>query len=398
MLNNRYFGGYGGCYVPQILIPALCELEQAYLACKEDPTFQQKLDYLLKNYAGRPTPLYLTQHLINRQHVKLYFKREDLVHGGAHKTNQVLAQGLIAKLLNKKRFIAETGAGQHGVATAMIGALLGLETVIYMGAKDVARQAMNVVRMRLFGATVIPVESGSQTLKDAVSEALRDWSASYDMTHYCLGSVVGPHPYPTMVRDFQTVIGRETREQILSAEGRLPDMAIACVGGGSNAIGLFHPFIHDLGVQLIGVEAAGRGLDTPYHASAMQRGKTGIFHGTKSLFLQTAEHQIQPPHSISAGLDYPGVGPEHSHLQSIQRAQYVSVTDPEAVNAYQLCAKLEGILPALESAHAIAYALKMSEQIQPSSDSTVIVVNISGRGDKDLETVLAYINRENHES
>ncbi len=388
MLENRYFGEYGGCFVPQLLMPALEALEKAYLQFKTDTVFNQKLNQLLKDFAGRPTPLYLTQNLIKHTNCKLYLKREDLVHGGAHKTNQVLAQGLIAKSLNKIRLIAETGAGQHGVATAMIGALLGLETVIYMGAKDVVRQASNVARMRLYGAQVIPVQTGSQSLKDAVSEALRDWASSFHDTHYCLGSVVGPHPYPTMVRDFQKIIGEETKRQMLEKEGRLPDIAIACVGGGSNAIGMFYPFIEDTNVRLIGVEAAGKGLYSEQHASALQKGRTGIFHGTKSIFLQNEQAQIQAAHSISAGLDYPGVGPEHAYLNTIKRAEYTTITDKEAVSAYQQCARLEGIIPALESAHALAYALKIIHT--ESTDNKIIVVNLSGRGDKDIESVQNY--------
>lgn len=388
MLENRYFGEYGGCFVPQLLMPALEALEKAYLQFKNDTVFNEKLNQLLKDFAGRPTPLYLTQNLTKHTNCKLYLKREDLVHGGAHKTNQVLAQGLIAKSLNKKRLIAETGAGQHGVATAMIGALLGLETVIYMGAKDVVRQASNVARMRLYGAQVIPVQTGSQSLKDAVSEALRDWASSFHDTHYCLGSVVGPHPYPTMVRDFQKIIGEETKRQMLEKEGRLPDIAIACVGGGSNAIGMFYPFIEDTSVRLIGVEAAGKGLYSKQHASALQKGRTGIFHGTKSIFLQNEQAQIQAAHSISAGLDYPGVGPEHAYLNAIKRAEYTTITDKEAVSAYQQCARLEGIIPALESAHALAYALKIIHT--ESTDNKIIVVNLSGRGDKDIDSVQNY--------
>lgn len=388
MLENRYFGEYGGCFVPQLLMPALEALEKAYLQFKNDTVFNEKLNQLLKDFAGRPTPLYLTQNLTKHTNCKLYLKREDLVHGGAHKTNQVLAQGLIAKSLNKKRLIAETGAGQHGVATAMIGALLGLETVIYMGAKDVVRQASNVARMRLYGAQVIPVQTGSQSLKDAVSEALRDWASSFHDTHYCLGSVVGPHPYPTMVRDFQKIIGEETKRQMLEKEGRLPDIAIACVGGGSNAIGMFYPFIEDTNVRLIGVEAAGKGLYSEQHASALQKGRTGIFHGTKSMFLQNEQAQIQAAHSISAGLDYPGVGPEHAYLNAIKRAEYTTITDKEAVSAYQQCARLEGIIPALESAHALAYALKIIHT--ESTDNKIIVVNLSGRGDKDIDSVQNY--------
>ncbi|MCS5708175.1 tryptophan synthase subunit beta [Candidatus Berkiella cookevillensis] len=388
MLENRYFGEYGGCFVPQLLMPALEALEKAYLHFKNDAVFNENLNQLLSDFAGRPTPLYLSQNLVKNTNCKLYLKREDLVHGGAHKTNQVLAQGLIAKSLNKTRLIAETGAGQHGVATAMIGALLGLETTIYMGAKDVARQASNVARMRLYGAQVVPVQSGSQSLKDAVSEALRDWASSFHDTHYCLGSVVGPHPYPTMVRDFQKIIGEETKRQMLAKEGRLPDIVIACVGGGSNAIGMFYPFIEDTSVRLIGVEAAGKGLHSAQHASALQKGRTGIFHGTKSMFLQNEQAQIHAAHSISAGLDYPGVGPEHAYLNAIKRAEYTTITDKEAVSAYQQCARFEGIMPALESAHALAYALKIINT-EPT-DNKIIVVNLSGRGDKDIDSVQNY--------
>jgi len=388
MIKDRYFGDFGGCFVPQLLMPALEALEKSFLHLQDDSHFNLRLRTLLKNYAGRPTPLYLCQNIISHNQSKLYLKREDLVHGGAHKTNQVLAQGLVAKAMGKTRFIAETGAGQHGVATAMVGALLNLETIIYMGAKDIARQTANVSRMKLFGAQVIAVSSGSQTLKDAVNEALRDWATYHHHTHYCLGSVVGPHPYPLMVREFQKVIGIEAKQQILEYENKLPDEIIACVGGGSNAMGIFYNFINDDNVSLVGVEAGGKGLQTQQHASALHSGKPGIFHGTKSYFLQTEHQQIQPPHSISAGLDYPGVGPEHSYLHKINRARYVSVTDDEAAHAYQLLAQKEGILPALESAHALAFALK---SIGKSDTPKLVVVNLSGRGDKDMETMLEYI-------
>lgn len=380
-----YFGEFGGTFVPQILVPALQELEKAFLKLQNDPTFNEKLSTLLKDYAGRPTPLYECQRLTKNMKAKIFLKREDLVHGGAHKTNQVLAQALLAKTLGKRRLIAETGAGQHGVATAMVGALLGLETQIYMGAKDAARQNANVKRMQLFGATVIAIQDGQGTLKDAVSAALRDWSSSYEDTHYLLGSVVGPHPFPLMVREFQRVIGEEARQQIIHKIGCLPDKVLACVGGGSNAIGMFTAFIPDESVTLIGVEAAGKGLHTAQHGATLQQGMPGIFHGTKSLFLQTPQGYIAKTHSLAAGLDYPGVGPEHAYLQAINRAQYVGTTDDEALNAFHLLAKQEGILPALESSHAIAYALKMAERSQKEE---IIIVNLSGRGDKDMDQIL----------
>lgn len=383
MQSNRYFGEFGGCYVPQLLMPCLRALEEAFMSLQKNPDFQKRLTSLLITYAGRPTPLYLCENILHHPSSKLYLKREDLVHGGAHKTNQVLAQGIIAQLMGKKRIIAETGAGQHGVATAMIGAKLNLPTTVYMGAKDVARQASNVARMKMFGAKVIPVTTGTQTLKDAVNEAIRDWVTHSDSTHYCLGSAVGPHPYPLMVREFQKIIGIECKNQILQAENSYPNEVIACVGGGSNAIGIFYPFIEHSSVKLIGVEAAGRGLDVK-HASAMHGGRVGIFQGAKSLFLQTDDNQIQEPYSISAGLDYPGVGPEHSHLKQSGRAQYACVTDDEAVHAFKLLAQKEGILPALESAHAVAYAIK---RIEADPNQKIVVVNLSGRGDKDMQTV-----------
>lgn len=380
-----YFGEFGGIFVPQILVPALTALEKAFLSLQPDPSFNQRLDTLLKDYAGRPTPLYECQRLTQGMKAKIFLKREDLVHGGAHKTNQVLAQGLLAKTLNKKRLIAETGAGQHGVATAMIGALLGIETQIYMGAKDVQRQSANVKRMQLFGASVTAISDGQGTLKDAVSAALRDWSSSYQDTHYLLGSVVGPHPFPTMVREFQRVIGNEARMQVLDKLGRLPDKVVACVGGGSNAIGIFSAFIPDDTVQLIGVEAAGHGLHTTQQAATLQKGEPGIFHGTKSIFLQNDFGNIAKTHSVAAGLDYPGVGPEHAYLQANKRAQYVGCTDNEALEAFHLLAKLEGILPALESAHALAYALKIAKA---ATQEEIIIVNLSGRGDKDMDQIM----------
>lgn len=377
--HNGYFGNYGGRFAPQILIPALKELEEAFYFLKSDKHFNAELKQLLHHYAGRPTPLYPCRQLPLNSSSKIFLKREDLVHGGAHKTNQVLAQGLLAKHLNKKRIIAETGAGQHGVATAMVGALLGLETHVFMGAKDIARQQSNVARMKLFGANVISIEVGSQTLKEAVNAALREWSLSYQDTHYILGSVVGPHPYPLMVREFQRVIGQEAKAQILEQLKQLPDCIIACVGGGSNAIGIFYDFIEEAQVNLIGVEPAGLGLHTLNHGATLHFGKEGIFHGTKSLFLQNTEGQIAPTHSVAAGLDYPGIGPEHAFLHASGRAQYVSVTDQEALDAFHLLAQFEGIIPAMESAHAVAYALK-----QAALKTQTMIVNLSGRGDKDI--------------
>jgi tryptophan synthase beta chain len=378
MLSDGRFGEFGGTFVPQILLPALEELEKAFFEAEQDPRFAEELDELLRSYAGRPTPLYRCRNLPGR----IYLKREDLLHGGAHKTNQVLGQGLLAKRLGKTRLIAETGAGQHGVATAIAGAMLGLETVVYMGEKDMERQKPNVFRMRLMGATVVPVTTGSRSLKDAINEALRDWAATFETTHYLLGTAAGPHPFPTIVREFQSVIGREARAQILELEGALPHAVIACVGGGSNAIGIFADFIDDEGVRLIGVEPAGKGLDSGEHGATLARGRVGILHGARSLVMQDEHGQIQETHSISAGLDYPGVGPEHCHLQATGRAEYVSATDDEAVAAFKLLSEKEGIIPALESAHAVAHALKMTGE-------GVLVVNLSGRGDKDLETLIA---------
>src|SRR6476660_7724499 len=370
------FGRFGGCYVPEILVPALEQLEAAFLDSQDDPVFAAELNDLLANYAGRPTPLTQCRNLPSN----IYLKREDLLHGGAHKTNQVLGQGLLAKRMAKTRLIAETGAGQHGVATAIVGALLGFETVIYMGAEDVERQALNVFRMRLMGAEVVPVESGGRTLKDAINEALRDWSASFEHTHYLLGTAAGPHPFPTMVREFQRVIGREARAQMLEQLGRLPDAVVACVGGGSNAIGLFADFIDDKGVRLIGVEAAGRGLDGAEHGATLLRGTPGILHGAETYVLQDEDGQIADTWSVSAGLDYPAVGPEHAHLKDSGRAQYVGATDAEALAAFQALAQSEGILCAFESAHALAHALKLAEA-EPES---AILVGLSGRGDKDV--------------
>jgi tryptophan synthase beta chain len=373
-LDGR-FGRFGGCYVPEILVPALEQLEAAFLDAQDDPAFAAELNGLLANYAGRPTPLTRCRNLPGN----IYLKREDLLHGGAHKTNQVLGQGLLAKRMGKCRLIAETGAGQHGVATAIVGALLGFETLIYMGAEDVERQQLNVFRMRLMGAEVIPVESGGRTLKDAINEALRDWSASFESTHYLLGTAAGPHPFPTMVREFQRIIGREARAQILEQLGRLPDAVVACVGGGSNAIGLFADFIAD-NVRLIGVEAAGKGLDGDEHGATLLRGTPGILHGAETYVLQDSDGQVTDTWSVSAGLDYPAVGPEHAHLKDSGRAEYVGATDGEALAAFKALAESEGIICAFESAHALAQAIKLAEQ-EPAS---AILVGLSGRGDKDV--------------
>jgi tryptophan synthase beta chain len=380
-LNGR-FGRFGGCYVPEILVPALEQLEAAFLDAEEDPAFSAELNGLLANYAGRPTPLTRCRNLPG----SIFLKREDLLHGGAHKTNQVLGQGLLAKRMGKTRLIAETGAGQHGVATAIVGALLGFETVVYMGAEDVERQQLNVFRMQLMGAEVIPVESGARTLKDAINEALRDWSASFETTHYLLGTAAGPHPFPTMVREFQRVIGREARAQIIEQLGRLPKAVVACVGGGSNAIGLFADFIVD-DVRLIGVEAAGKGLDGDEHGATLLRGTPGILHGAETYVLQDADGQVTDTWSMSAGLDYPAVGPEHAHLKDSGRAQYVGATDAEALHAFEALAQKEGIICAFESAHALAHALKLAEA-EPDS---AILVGLSGRGDKDVSQAQALL-------
>lgn len=386
---NPYFGQFGGQYVPEILIPALNELEQAFIEAQQDDTFQQQFYDLLQNYAGRPTALTLCRNLTIGTKTKLYLKREDLLHGGAHKTNQVLGQALLAKRMGKTEIIAETGAGQHGVATALACALLGLKCRIYMGEKDVQRQLPNVFRMQLLGAKVITVNNGSATLKDACNEALRDWSASYSNTHYLLGTAAGPHPYPTLVRAFQRMIGDEAKAQILAREGRLPDAVIACVGGGSNAIGLFTAFKPEQNVRLIGVEPAGLGIDSGAHGAPLKHGRLGIYFGMKSHLMQTDEGQIKESYSISAGLDFPSVGPEHAYLNSIGRADYVSITDDEALSAFKKLANHEGIIPALESSHALAYALKMIEA-EPEKEQ-LLIVNISGRGDKDIFTVQAIL-------
>ncbi|HDL7339676.1 tryptophan synthase subunit beta [Yersinia enterocolitica] len=382
---NPYFGEFGGMYVPQILMPALKQLEEAFVSAQLDPEFQAEFQDLLKNYAGRPTALTLCQNLTEGTKTKLYLKREDLLHGGAHKTNQVLGQALLAKRMGKTEIIAETGAGQHGVASALACALLGLKCRIYMGAKDIERQSPNVFRMRLMGAEVIPVHSGSSTLKDACNEALRDWSGSYETAHYMLGTAAGPHPYPTIVREFQRMIGEETKAQLLAREGRLPDAVLACIGGGSNAIGMFADFIDEPGVGLIGVEPAGLGIETGQHGAPLKHGKVGIYFGMKSPMMQTSDGQIEESYSISAGLDFPSVGPQHAYLNSIGRADYVSVTDDEALDAFKALSCKEGIIPALESSHALAHALKMIKA-EPEKEQ-ILVVNLSGRGDKDIFTV-----------
>lgn len=382
---NPYFGEFGGMYVPQILMPALKQLEEAFVSAQLDPEFQTEFQDLLKNYAGRPTALTLCQNLTEGTKTKLYLKREDLLHGGAHKTNQVLGQALLAKRMGKTEIIAETGAGQHGVASALACALLGLKCRIYMGAKDIERQSPNVFRMRLMGAEVIPVHSGSSTLKDACNEALRDWSGSYETAHYMLGTAAGPHPYPTIVREFQRMIGEETKAQLLAREGRLPDAVLACIGGGSNAIGMFADFIDEPGVGLIGVEPAGLGIETGQHGAPLKHGKVGIYFGMKSPMMQTSDGQIEESYSISAGLDFPSVGPQHAYLNSIGRADYVSVTDDEALEAFKALSCKEGIIPALESSHALAHALKMIKA-EPEKEQ-ILVVNLSGRGDKDIFTV-----------
>jgi tryptophan synthase beta chain len=388
------FGDYGGMYVPELLIPALDQLEQVFIDAQKDPEFQAEFMGLLKDYAGRPTAMTLSRNLVNNPKVKLYLKREDLLHGGAHKTNQVLGQALLTKRMGKTEVIAETGAGQHGVATALACALLGLKARIYMGAKDMERQAPNVFRMRLMGAKVIPVNSGSGTLKDAVNEAMRDWSANYDKAHYLLGTAAGPHPFPTIVREFHRMIGEETRAQIMEKEGRLPDALVACVGGGSNAIGMFADFIDEPSVRLIGVEPAGKGVHTKEHGAAIGKGTTGVLHGAYSYIMQDNDGQIEESYSVSAGLDYPAVGPQHAHLYDIGRAEYESVTDEEALNAFQLLSQKEGIIPALEPAHALAHALNMADEAE---DGTIIVVNLSGRGDKDLEHVRSILGDQNHD-
>lgn len=380
--EKGFYGQYGGQFVPETLMEALKELSSAYEASKKDEAFQAELATILKDYVGRETPLYFAEQLTNHLGgAKIYLKREDLNHTGAHKINNAIGQVLLAKKMGKKKIIAETGAGQHGVATATAAALFGMECTVFMGALDVERQALNVFRMELLGAKVESVVAGNNTLKDAVNEALRYWVANIEDTHYILGSALGPHPYPEMVREFQSVIGKEARQQMLAKEGRLPDVAMACIGGGSNAIGLFAPFINDEGVELIGVEAAGLGLDTNEHAATLTKGEVGVLHGSKMYLLQDEDGQVIEPYSISAGLDYPGVGPEHSYLADINRAKYVAVTDDEALEAFHLLSRKEGIIPALESSHALAHLIKLAPELEPDK---IIVVCLSGRGDKDV--------------
>ncbi|AGA57972.1 tryptophan synthase, beta subunit [Thermobacillus composti KWC4] len=387
------FGRFGGRYVPETLMNALFELEDAYLKFSKDPVFLAELDGLLRQYSGRPTPLYYAGRLTERLGgAKIYLKREDLNHTGAHKINNALGQGLLAKRMGKTKIIAETGAGQHGVASATVAALLGLECKVFMGEEDMKRQELNVFRMRLLGAEVVPVTSGTRTLKDACNETLRYWVSHVEDTYYILGSATGPHPYPMMVRDFQRVIGVEAREQILAAEGRLPDVIVAAVGGGSNAIGIFHPFLEDRDVKLIGVEAGGRGIDTDEHAATLTKGRQGVFQGSLSYVLQDEYGQVLPAHSISAGLDYPGIGPEHSYLKDSGRAEYVPITDAEALEALQVLSASEGIIPALESAHAVAQAIKLAPTLPKDA---IVVVNLSGRGDKDVESIMSYLEGEN---
>jgi tryptophan synthase beta chain len=389
--ERGHFGLYGGRFVAETLMPLILELERAYAAAKQDPLFRKEMDGYLKDYVGRPSPLYFAERLSEHlRGAKIYFKREDLNHTGAHKVNNVLGQILLARRMGKPRVIAETGAGMHGVATATMCAKFGLECIVYMGVVDVERQKHNVLRMRALGAEVRPVESGSKTLKDAMNEALRDWVTNVANTFYCIGTVAGPHPYPMMVRDFQSVIGNETREQMLAAEGRLPDSLIACIGGGSNAMGLFHPFLDDTQIEIYGVEAAGHGLASGLHAASIAGGRPGVLHGNRTYLLMDADGQINEAHSISAGLDYPGIGPEHAWLNDIKRVKYLSATDEEALAAFQLCSRLEGIIPALEPAHALARVVDLAPQ-KPRDH--LMVLNMSGRGDKDLASVADYLER-----
>lgn len=382
------FGEFGGQYIPETVMTAVHELEKAYDKYKDDPEFNKELQELYHNYAGRPSMLYYAEKMTkDLGGAKIYIKREDLNHTGSHKINNVLGQILLAKKMGKKRIIAETGAGQHGVATATVCALMGLECEVYMGETDMKRQSLNVYRMNLLGAKVTGVASGTATLKDAINEAFRDWVSNIDTSYYCIGSVMGPHPYPTMVRDFQKVISAEIKSQLMEKEGRLPDCVVACVGGGSNAMGAFYNFIEDKSVKLVGAEAAGRGIDTPDHAATVAKGSLGIFHGMKSLFLQNEYGQIDPVYSISAGLDYPGIGPEHAYLNSIGRAQYVDITDEEAVCAFEYLSRTEGIIPAIESSHAVAAALKIAPTMDKDS---ILVINLSGRGDKDVYSIARY--------
>ncbi len=384
--KRGYFGDYGGRFVPETLVPALTDLASGYEAVKKDPSFQSELDSFLVHYAGRATPLYYAANLTRKcGGAKIFLKREDLAHTGSHKINNALGQGLLAKRMGKKRIIAETGAGQHGVATAAVCAMLGLQCVVYMGEDDIKRQALNVFRMKLMGTEVRSVGSGSKTLKDAINEAMRDWVSHPEDSYYLIGSVVGPHPYPMMVRDFQSVIGKESRAQMIAQTGRLPDYAVACVGGGSNAMGMFYPFVGDISVKLVGVEAGGAGIDTCRHASTLSAGRPGVLHGAMSYLMQDEYGQVAETHSISAGLDYPGVGPEHSYLKDSGRAAYVAVTDDEALAAFRLLSETEGILPAMESAHAIAHAAKLASKLDRDQR---ILVCLSGRGDKDMDIVM----------
>ncbi|WP_419903278.1 tryptophan synthase subunit beta [Kiloniella sp.] len=383
--ERGHFGIFGGRFVAETLMPLILEVEKAYNAAKADPSFQKDYDYYAKHYVGRPSPLYFAERLTEKcGGAKIYFKRDELNHTGSHKANNVLGQILLAKRMGKKRIIAETGAGQHGVATATFCALFDLPCVVYMGATDIARQAPNVFRMKLLGAEVISVESGTGTLKDAMNDALRDWVANVEETFYIIGTAAGPHPYPVMVRDFQSIIGREAKEQMLEAEGRLPDQLVACIGGGSNAIGLFHPFLDDKDVAITGVEAAGHGVSTDKHAASLTGGKPGVLHGNRTFLLQDDDGQILDAHSISAGLDYPGIGPEHSWLHDIGRVNYASATDTEALEAFQLLSKIEGIIPALEPAHALAHVLKVAPKMDKDK---ILLMNLCGRGDKDIFTV-----------
>jgi len=383
--ERGHFGIFGGRYVAETLMPLILELEKAYNEAKADPSFQNELDYLLEHYAGRPSPLYFAKRLTEKLGgAKIYFKRDELNHTGSHKINNVLGQVLMAKRMGKTRVIAETGAGQHGVATATACALFDIPCVVFMGAVDVERQAPNVVRMNMLGAEVRAVTAGSATLKDAMNEALRDWVATCENTFYCIGTVAGPHPYPAMVRDFQCVIGNETRVQMMKAEGRLPDTLVACIGGGSNAMGLFHPFLDDKGVRLVGVEAGGKGVETGEHAASLTGGRPGVLHGNRTYLLQDKEGQITEAHSISAGLDYPGIGPEHSWLKEMGRIEYVSATDAEALAAFQMLCKLEGIIPALEPAHALGHVIKLAPTLPKDN---LLVMNLCGRGDKDVFAV-----------
>ncbi len=387
--ERGHFGIYGGRFVAETLMPLILEVERAYAAARSDPAFQAELDYYLKFYVGRPSPLYFAERLTRHfGGAKIYFKRDELNHTGAHKINNCLGQILLARRMGKTRIIAETGAGQHGVATATVCALFNLPCVVYMGETDIERQKPNVFRMRLLGAEVVPVKSGSRTLKDAMNEALRDWVANVESTYYIIGTVAGPHPYPAMVRDFQSVIGREVREQLHALEGRLPDTLVACIGGGSNAMGLFHPFLDEASVEMFGVEAAGRGIDTGEHAASITGGRPGVLHGNRTYLLQDEDGQIREAHSISAGLDYPGIGPEHSWLHDVGRVRYVSATDREALDAFQLCSRLEGIIPALEPAHALAHVARIAGGLPRDH---IIVMNLCGRGDKDIFTVAQHL-------